>query len=153
VPRWLEPNRLPPGSRDPLGFQSHAERLANEVLPGLTVFTNRIGYYGFIAWAVARLNGERPPATVSRHTVDKPSAVAAAILPVIACERAASAAVSAADVADNPIAFSRVRTGSRGVYLRRRKRELIALSSASSASALRMFRASRKISTQDNSST
>jgi hypothetical protein len=67
LPRWLEPNRLPPGSRDPLGFQSHAERLANEVLPGLTVFTNRIGYYGFIAWAVAKLNGERPPATVSRH--------------------------------------------------------------------------------------
>src|ERR1700674_116105 len=47
------------------------------------------------------------------HTVDKPSAVAAAILRVIACERAASAAVSAADAADNPIAFSRVRTGSR----------------------------------------
>ena len=86
------------------------------------------------------------------HTVDKPSAIAAAILPVIACERAASAAVSAADVADNPIAFSRVRTGSRGVYLRRRKRE-IALLSASSASALRILRASRKISTQDNSST
>jgi hypothetical protein len=41
-------------------------------------------------------------------------------------------------------------TRSRGV--RRRKRE-IALSSASSASALRMLRASRKISTQDNSST
>ena len=37
-------------------------------------------------------------------------------------------------------------------YFRRRKRE-IALLSASSASALRMFRASRKISTQDNSST
>jgi len=67
LPRWLEPNRLPPGSRDPLGFQSHAERLANEVLPGLTVFTSRIGYYGFIAWAVNQLNGERLPATVSRR--------------------------------------------------------------------------------------
>jgi len=67
LPRWLEPNRLPPGSRDPLGFQSHAERLANEILPGLTVFTSRIGYYGFIAWAVNRLNGEKLPATVSRR--------------------------------------------------------------------------------------
>jgi len=67
LPRWLEPNRLPPGSRDPLGLQSHAERLANEVLPGLTVFTSRIGYYGFIAWAVKRLNEETLPASLSRR--------------------------------------------------------------------------------------
>ncbi len=67
LPQWLEPNRLPPGSRDPLGFQSHAERLANEILPGLTVFTSRIGYYGFIAWAVKRLNEEKLPATRSRR--------------------------------------------------------------------------------------
>lgn len=67
LPRWLEPNRLPPGSRDPLGLQSHAERLANEILPGLTVFTSRIGYYGFIAWAVKRLNEETLPASRSRR--------------------------------------------------------------------------------------
>jgi len=35
LPRWLQPQKLPPGSRDPLGFQVHAERLANELLPGL----------------------------------------------------------------------------------------------------------------------
>ena len=57
LPRWLEPHRLPPGSRDPLGFQSAAEKLANEFLPGLTVFTTRIGYYGFLAWAIETLNG------------------------------------------------------------------------------------------------
>jgi hypothetical protein len=56
LPKWLAPHRLPPGSRDPLGFQSHAERIADEMLPGLTVFTSRIGYYGFIAWAIQRLN-------------------------------------------------------------------------------------------------
>jgi len=38
-------------------------------------------------------------------------------------------------------------------YLRRRPSELVALSSLASASVLRMLRASRKISTQDNSST
>jgi len=38
-------------------------------------------------------------------------------------------------------------------YLRLRRRELAAVVSVSSASALRMLRASRKISTQDNSST
>jgi hypothetical protein len=56
LPRWLEPFRLPPSSRDPLGLQAHAERLANELLPGLTVFTSRIGYYGFLAWAIQCVN-------------------------------------------------------------------------------------------------
>jgi hypothetical protein len=56
LPRWLEPLRLPPSSRDPLGLQAPAERLANELLPGLTVFTNRVGYYGFLAWAVQHVN-------------------------------------------------------------------------------------------------
>ena len=56
LPSWLEPRRLPPGSRDPLGFQNFAEKIADEFLPGLTVFTTRIGYYGFIAWAVRELN-------------------------------------------------------------------------------------------------
>jgi hypothetical protein len=56
LPSWLEPHRLPPGSRDPLGFQTYAEKIADEFLPGLTVFTTRIGYYGFIAWAVRELN-------------------------------------------------------------------------------------------------
>lgn len=37
-------------------MQAHAERLANELLPGLTVFTSRIGYYGFLAWAVQCVN-------------------------------------------------------------------------------------------------
>jgi hypothetical protein len=41
LPQWLEPFVLPSGSRDPLGLQAPAERLVNEVLPGLTVFTWR----------------------------------------------------------------------------------------------------------------
>ena len=40
LPHWLEAFKLPPSSRDPLGFQAHAERIANELLPGLTVFTS-----------------------------------------------------------------------------------------------------------------
>jgi hypothetical protein len=65
LPNWLEPHRLPAGSRDPLGFQNFGEGLANAILPGLTVFTSRIGYYGFIAWAVRELNGKRPSAGIS----------------------------------------------------------------------------------------
>jgi len=59
LPRWLEPLKLPPASRDPLGLQAPAERLANELLPGLTVFTSRVGYYGFLAWAVQYVNGSQ----------------------------------------------------------------------------------------------
>jgi hypothetical protein len=33
--KWLKHHRLPAGSRDPLGFQNHAERLANEPFPFL----------------------------------------------------------------------------------------------------------------------
>lgn len=69
LPNWLEPHRLPAGSRDPLGFQNFAEGLANTILPGLTVFTSRIGYYGLIAWAVRELNGKRPNAGISLREV------------------------------------------------------------------------------------
>lgn len=57
LPQWLEPFVLPAGSRDPLGLQAPAERLVNEVLPGLTVFTFRAGYYGFLSWAIRTING------------------------------------------------------------------------------------------------
>lgn len=57
LPQWIEPFVLPSGSRDPLGLQAPAERLVNEVLPGLTVFTFRAGYYGFLTWAIRSVNG------------------------------------------------------------------------------------------------
>lgn len=72
LPKWLEPHRLPAGSRDPLGFQNSAERIASEFLPGLTVFTSRIAYYGLIAWAVRELNERRrEPGTVLREVFHK----------------------------------------------------------------------------------
>jgi hypothetical protein len=57
LPQWIEPFVLPSGSRDPLGLQAPAERLVNQVLPGLTVFTFRAGYYGFLCWAIRSVNG------------------------------------------------------------------------------------------------
>lgn len=57
LPQWLEPFVLPSGARDPLGLQAPAERLVNQVLPGLTVFTFRAGYYGFLTWAIRHVNG------------------------------------------------------------------------------------------------
>lgn len=67
LPQWLEPFVLPAGSRDPLGLQAPAERLVNEVLPGLTVFTFRAGYYGFLTWAIREVNA-LPRDAVPRRT-------------------------------------------------------------------------------------
>jgi hypothetical protein len=66
LPQWLAPQKMPPGSRDPLGLQAYAEILANRLLPGLTVTTTRIGYYGFLAWAIQVVN-ERAAPSLSRH--------------------------------------------------------------------------------------
>ena len=67
LPRWLDPQKMPPSSRDPLGLQAHAERVANKLLPGLTVNTTRIGYYGFLCWAIDFVNARQPPAGMSRR--------------------------------------------------------------------------------------
>ena len=70
LPQWLEPFVMPSGSRDPLGLQAHAEKLVNEVLPGITVFTYRAGYYGFLTWAIRTVNGlsgEKLPPGISRR--------------------------------------------------------------------------------------
>lgn len=74
LPQWLEPFVLPAGSRDPLGLQAPAERLVNEVLPGLTVFTYRAGYYGFLTWAIREVNALPrdmvPPRTPRREVLN-----------------------------------------------------------------------------------
>ena len=67
LPHWLDPQKMPPGSRDPLGLQGHAERIANKLLPGLTVTTTRIGYYGFLCWAIQTVNGREPLRGVPRR--------------------------------------------------------------------------------------
>lgn len=69
LPRWMEALKLPPSSRDPLGFQANAERLANELLPGLTVFTSRIGYYGFLAWVIQMVNEQ--PCPIGQTRLDR----------------------------------------------------------------------------------
>jgi hypothetical protein len=56
IPKWLVPDELPPSSRDPLGLEADAGKLADRLLPGLTVFTSRAGYFFFLAWAIRELN-------------------------------------------------------------------------------------------------
>ena len=59
LPKWLVTDALLPSWRDPLGLQADAEHLANRILPGLTVFTNRIGYFFFLSWALRELNNHK----------------------------------------------------------------------------------------------
>jgi hypothetical protein len=56
LPSWVLADQLPASSRDPLGLQADAGKLANALLPGLTVFTNRVGYFFFLSWAIRELN-------------------------------------------------------------------------------------------------
>jgi hypothetical protein len=56
LPRWLVTEPLPPSSRDPLGLQADAAMLADQLLPGLTVFINRVGYFFFLSWALREIN-------------------------------------------------------------------------------------------------
>ena len=69
LPKWLVPVALPPSSRDPLGWQADALKLADGLLPGLTVFTSRVGYFFFLAWAVRELNRQDTLTTNQRQDV------------------------------------------------------------------------------------
>lgn len=53
LPGWLVRLDTAPGSRDPLGLQTISGKHADNLLPGLTVFTSRARYYAFLCWAIA----------------------------------------------------------------------------------------------------
>lgn len=57
IPAWLEPPPTDPGSIDPLGFLARAEKLADQLLPGVTVTTRRIRYLSFLCWAIEEAEG------------------------------------------------------------------------------------------------
>lgn len=56
MPAWVESDPLRGRAVDALGLQATAARIADELLPGLSVFTNRARYYALLAWA-RRANG------------------------------------------------------------------------------------------------
>jgi hypothetical protein len=60
-PSWLVRLDAPPSSRDPLGLQAHAMAQADEILPGLNVFTSRARYYSFLCWSLAVAQHGAPP--------------------------------------------------------------------------------------------
>lgn len=51
LPSWVEADPLRGRAVDALGLQATADRIADEILPGLSVLTNRARYYAVLAWA------------------------------------------------------------------------------------------------------
>lgn len=58
APSWIEPPPTEPGSIDPLGYLARAERLAEQLLPGVTVATRRARYLSFLCWATRETRGK-----------------------------------------------------------------------------------------------
>jgi hypothetical protein len=51
LPSWVEADPLRGRAVDALGLQATADRIADEVLPDLSVLTNRARYFAMLAWA------------------------------------------------------------------------------------------------------
>lgn len=51
LPNWVEADPLRSRATDALGLQVVADRLADRLLPGLSVLTNRARYFTFLCWA------------------------------------------------------------------------------------------------------
>ena len=51
VPSWVEADPLRGRAVDALGLQATADRIADEILPDLSVLTNRARYFAVLAWA------------------------------------------------------------------------------------------------------
>lgn len=51
MPSWVEADPLRSRALDALGMQATADRIADEILPGLSVLTSRARYYALLAWA------------------------------------------------------------------------------------------------------
>lgn len=55
-PVWSrEPDRSEGDSEDPLGFQRYVQSFSEEILPGLTVQTERARYYSYICWSASKI--------------------------------------------------------------------------------------------------
>ena len=57
IPVWLDPPPASQGSIDPLGYLAPAEKLADQLLPGVTVATRRARYLSFLCWAIRETGG------------------------------------------------------------------------------------------------
>ncbi len=57
LPSWVDPAPSEPGSIDPLGYLAQSDGIAEQLLPGVTVLTNRARYLSFLCWAIQKTDG------------------------------------------------------------------------------------------------
>ncbi len=69
LPSWVEPDPLRSRATDALGFQAVADRLADRLLPGLSVLTTRARYFTFLAWARNETGREHDERTIHRYEI------------------------------------------------------------------------------------
>ena len=69
LPAWVEPDPLKSRAVDALGLQVTADRLADRLLPGLSVLTTRARYFTFMCWARQRVGKRLNESEIHRHEV------------------------------------------------------------------------------------
>jgi hypothetical protein len=69
LPAWVEPDPLRARATDALALQAVADRLADRLLPGLSVLTTRARYFTFLAWARDESGREHDERRIHRYEV------------------------------------------------------------------------------------
>jgi hypothetical protein len=69
LPNWVEPDPLRSRATDALGLQAVADRLADRLLPGLSVLTTRARYFTFLSWARDQVGVEPDERKIHRWEV------------------------------------------------------------------------------------
>ena len=66
LPAWVDADPLRSRATDALGLQLVADRLADRLLPGLSVLTNRARYFSFLCWARAATGSVHSESAIHR---------------------------------------------------------------------------------------
>lgn len=69
LPNWVEPDPLRSRAVDALGLQAVADRLADRLLPGLSVLTTRARYFTFLCWARQKTGSDLNERAIHRFEV------------------------------------------------------------------------------------
>ena len=69
LPAWVEPDPLRARATDALALQAVADRLADRLLPGLSVLTTRARYFTFLAWARDEIGADHDERRIHEYEV------------------------------------------------------------------------------------
>src|SRR5688572_33361992 len=69
LPSWVESDPMRGRALDALGLQASADRIADVLLPGLSVLTTRARYYSLLVWARRACGKQTDEARIHRLEV------------------------------------------------------------------------------------